>query len=225
MYQEDEYISLSGIQHFAFCRRQWALIHIEQQWEENLRTVEGNLLHKNAHNAASSEKRGDIIISRGMPVHSSVLGIAGECDVVEFHQSDNAGITLFGRKGRYIPIPVEYKHGEPKKDDIDILQLTAQAICLEEMLCCEIKSGYMYYEEIRHRVPVIFTDELRKRTKELFEEMHQMYHRRHTPKVKRTKSCNACSLKEICLPVLNKNRSVREYINGRIKEVNNEEAP
>jgi CRISPR-associated exonuclease Cas4 len=223
MYKEDEYISLSGIQHFSFCRRQWALIHIEQQWEENLRTVEGNLLHKNAHDKGFTEKRGDIIISRGMPVHSRVLGISGECDVVEFHRKDDEGIPLFEREGRYIPIPVEYKHGEPKKDDTDILQLMAQAICLEEMLCCEIKLGYMYYEEIRHRVPVEFSDELREKTRKLFEEMHQMYNRRHTPKVKRTKACNACSLKELCLPVLNKNRSVKEYISSKIEEGGNEE--
>lgn len=222
MYKEDEYISLSGIQHFAFCRRQWALIHIEQQWEENLRTVEGNLLHKNAHDAGFTEKRGDILISRGMPIHSRILGISGECDVVEFHKREKEGIVLFGREGKYIPVPVEYKHGEPKKDDIDTLQLMAQAICLEEMLCCEVKSGYMYYEEIRHRVQVTFHDELRDKAKRLFEEMHQMYQRRFTPRVKRTKACNACSLKEICLPVLNKNKSVKEYIISKIEEGDNE---
>lgn len=221
MYKEDEYISLSGIQHFAFCRRQWALIHIEQQWEENLRTVEGNLLHKNAHDASFSEKRGDILISRGLPVHSRILGISGECDIVEFHRRDEDGVVLFGKEGKYIPVPIEYKHGEPK-EDIDTLQLMAQAICLEEMLCCEVKSGYIYYEEIRHRVKVAFHDELRDKTKRLFDEMHQMYQRRCTPKVKRTKACNACSLKELCLPVLNKNKSVKEYIFSKIEEDDNE---
>lgn len=225
MYQEEDYISLSGIQHYAFCQRQWALIHIEQQWEENLRTVEGNLLHKNAHNSNLSEKRGDIIISRGIPVHSATLGIIGECDVVEFHRNDMDGISLYGRKGKYIPIPVEYKHGVPKKDDVDILQLTAQVICLEEMLCCEIAVGYIFYEEIRHRMPVEFTDSLKEKTKKMFDEMHQMYNRRHTPKVKRTKACNACSLKELCLPVLNKNKSVKEYIYNTTKEDHNEETP
>jgi len=194
------------------------LIHIEQQWEENLRTVEGNLLHKNAHNSLMSEKRGDVIISRGLPIHSRILGISGECDVVEFHRNDEAGISLFGRVGKYLPIPVEYKHGEPKKDDVDILQLTAQAICLEEMLCCEINTGYIFYEEIKHRVTVEITIELRKKTQELFLEMHQMYQLRYTPKVKRTKACNACSLKDLCLPMLNKNKSVKEYINQFVEE-------
>jgi CRISPR-associated exonuclease Cas4 len=223
MYREEDYIALSGIQHFAFCRRQWALIHIEQQWEENLRTVEGNLLHKNAHDSSSSEKRGDIIISRGMPVHSSVHGLSGECDVVEFHRNELDGITLYGRTGRYLPIPIEYKHGKPKENDIDILQLTAQAICLEEMLCCEIKTGYIFYEEIRRRIIVEFTEELRNRAEELFEEMHQMYRRRYTPKVKRTKACNACSLKNLCLPILNKSRSVKDYISKAVKEDEHEE--
>jgi CRISPR-associated exonuclease Cas4 len=218
MYIEEEYLSLSGIQHYAFCRRQWALIHIEQQWEENLRTVEGNLLHKNAHNSGISEKRGDIIISRGMPIYSSVLGTSGECDVVEFHRNDEIGISLYGRVGKYVPVPIEYKHGEPKKDDMDILQLTAQVICLEEMLCCEINTGYIFYEEIKRRLTVELTDELRKKTQDLFMEMHRMYQRRHTPKVKRTKACNACSLKDLCLPILNKNRSVREYINQLVEE-------
>ncbi|MFT3985214.1 MAG: CRISPR-associated protein Cas4 [Lachnospiraceae bacterium] len=224
MYREEDYIALSGIQHFAFCRRQWALIHIEQQWEENLRTVEGNLLHKNAHDASSSEKRGDIIISRGMPIHSSLLGTSGECDVVEFHRNDMEGITLFGRVGRYLPIPIEYKHGEPKAEDMDILQLTAQAICLEEMLCCEVKTGYIFYEEIRRRITVEFTEELHHKAEELFEEMHQIYQRRYTPKVKSTKACNACSLKNLCLPILNKSRSVKDYIANAVREDEHEEA-
>lgn len=222
MYQEEEYISLSGIQHFAFCRRQWALIHIEQQWEENLRTIEGNILHKNAHNQYSSEKRGDLIISRGLSIHSSQLGICGQCDVVEFHLDEVDGITLYGRKGRYRVIPVEYKNGKPKENDIDILQLTAQAMCLEEMLACEIKEGYLFYGEIKHRINVKFTRELRRKTEDLFIEMHQLYERKYTPKVKRTKSCNACSLKHICLPVLNKNKCVHDYIEQTIKELDNE---
>lgn len=96
MYNEDDFLQLSGIQHYVFCKRQWALIHIELQWAENLRTVEGRLMHKNAHDKYFSEKRGDLIISRGMPVHSRELGISGECDVVEFQRTDN-GIPLHGR--------------------------------------------------------------------------------------------------------------------------------
>ena len=136
---------------------------------------------------------------------------------MEFHKCQD-GINLAGREGKYYVIPVEYKCGQPKINDVDMLQVTAQAMCLEEMLCCEISFGYLYYGETRHRQKVEFTDELRQRVKDMFEEMHQYYERRHTPKVKRTKSCNACSLKDICLPVLNKNRSVSDYINEQILE-------
>lgn len=112
MYKEDDFLQLSGIQHFAFCRRQWALAYIELQWQENVRTVEGHLLHENAHDAAIKEKRGDLIVVRAMPVHSKELGISGECDVVEFHKAED-GIPISGREGKYTVIPVEYKRENP----------------------------------------------------------------------------------------------------------------
>ena len=217
MYKEEDYLQLSGIQHFAFCRRQWALAYIELQWDENVRTVEGKLLHEKAHDPTNAEKRGDLIISRGMPVYSRELGISGECDVVEFHRSQD-GITLFGRDGLYEVIPIEYKRGKPKENDVDILQLMAQALCLEEMLCCQISFGYLYYGETRHRKIVEFTEEIRQKTKDMFLEMHQYYERRYTPRVKRSKACNACSLKDICLPALGIAKSATDYINSRLSE-------
>lgn len=217
LYNEEDYLQLSGIQHFAFCRRQWALAYIELQWQENVRTVEGKILHENAHDAAMKEKRGDLIIVRAMPVHSREIGISGECDVVEFHKSDE-GIPISGREGKYIVVPVEYKRGKPKSTDIDALQVAAQALCLEEMLCCEIPYGYIYYGEIRRREKIEFTEELRRKVKDMFAEMHKYYGQRYTPKVKWSKSCNACSLKDICMPVLNKNVSVKKYLDDRMKE-------
>ncbi len=216
-YNEEDFISLSGIQHFEFCRRQWALIHIEQQWEENLRTIEGEILHKNAHDGYSAEKRGDVIVSRGMAIFSKTLGVNGVCDIVEFYRDDK-GIELFGRDGKYIVFPVEYKRGEPKESNADVLQLTAQAMCLEEMLCCEIAEGALFYGETRRRLRIIFDYSLRQRVKDIFNEMHEMYCRRYTPKVKSSKSCKACSLKDICLPKLCKNKSAKEYIQNNIKE-------
>ena len=217
MYNEDEFLQLSGIQHFAFCRRQWALIHIEMQWKENLRTVEGQILHENAHNPEMNEKRGNVIVVRAMPVHSRKMGVSGECDVVEFHKSDK-GAHINGRECVYMPVPVEYKRGEPKSDNIDILQLAAQALCLEEMFCTDINYGYIYYGETRHRLKVDFDDEIRNEVVKLFEEMHLYYRRGYTPKVKISKKCNACSLKDLCVPVLNKNKSVAEYIDKFISE-------
>lgn len=213
MYREEDYLMISGLQHFAFCRRQWALIHIEQQWAENYRTVDGKIMHTKAHDSGFREKRGDVVITRAMKISSAELGISGECDVVEFHKSPN-GIYIPSLDGRYSVIPVEYKRGQPKENNCDELQLCAQAICLEEMLCCEIPEAHLYYGETRRRYTVNLDKILRDKTAELIHEMHQLYERQHTPKVKRTKACNACSLKDICLPVLNKERSAAEYIKG-----------
>ena len=215
MYEENEFLQLSGIQHFAFCRRQWALAYIEMQWQENVRTVEGRLLHEKAHDTTSREKRGDLLISRGMPIHSRTLGISGECDVVEFHREED-GITLQGYEGTYKVVPVEYKKGKPKQGNADILQLTAQAMCLEEMLCCDIPFGYLYYGEIRRREKIEFSKEIRKEVCEMFREMHGYFSRQYTPKVRWSKSCNACSLKDICLPVLGKTKSVKNYLDEHL---------
>lgn len=213
---------LSGIQHFVFCRRQWALIHIEQQWEENYRTVDGGILHRHAHDAGFHEKRGDLIIARGMAVSSPYLGISGECDIVEFRRNSN-GISLHGQNGTYSVTPVEYKRGSPKTDVSDKLQLAAQAMCLEDMLCCEIQAGYLYYGETRHRIKIDINEELREQTKCVLEEMHALFRRGHTPKVRRTKSCNACSLKNICLPVLCGKKSVSTYISMHLIEGDSDE--
>ena len=105
-YKEEEYLQLSGIQHFSFCRRQWALIHIEQQWAENVRTADGRILHEKAHDASSREKRGDLLITRDMSIHSAELGVSGSCDVVEFRRGVN-GIPLQGQEGSWQPYPVE----------------------------------------------------------------------------------------------------------------------
>ncbi len=217
-YPESEYLMLSGIQHFTFCRRQWALIHIEQQWEENLRTVEGNLFHKKAHDGYTAEKRKGLLVSRGMPVFSRELGASGICDIVEFHRDDEQGISLHGREGKYLVYPVEYKRGKPKEDASDVLQLAAQAICLEEMLACRVEKGYLFYGETRRRVEVWLEEAVRQQVRDAFREMHQYYERQYTPKVKRTKACNACSLKNLCLPQLMKNPSAKAYIAGRIGE-------
>ena len=210
-YQEEDYLLLSGLQHFSFCRRQWALIHIEQQLQENLRTVERMLLHQRAHDDRIQEKRGGLLISRGMPVYSRELGVSGVCDVVEFRQSAD-GIPLFGRPGLYQPTPIEYKRGSPKESDADRLQLCCQAMCLEEMLCCQIPDGALFYGETRRRLPVAFTAQLRGEVSGALEEMHRLFARGYTPKVKPSKSCNACSMKELCLPVLMKGRPVRAYM-------------
>jgi len=210
-YREEDFLQLAGLRHFTFCRRQWALIHIEQQWEENVLTVKGSLFHEKVHDGYSSEKRKNVLISRGMPIHSRALGVSGECDVVEFVQAEE-GISLPGREGKYIIYPIEYKRGRAKVTDEDRMQLTAQVMCLEEMFLTEIPQAYLFYGETRRRERVEITEALRKECGCLLQEMHQLYVRGYTPKVKKAKKCEACSLKEICLPKLEKRKNVARYI-------------
>lgn len=220
-YSEDQLLLISGIQHFIFCRRQWALIHIEQQWADNLLTVSGEIMHKNAHDNNFTEKRKDVIISRGMPVFSYELGLTGACDVVEFHKSDD-GAIINGYDGLYKIIPVEYKHGEPKESDVDILQVAAQALCLESMFCTRIEELHLFYGKTKRRLRVPFDDEIRNRLKEVVDEMRMLYNRRYTPKVKPNKSCRSCSLSELCLPKLMKSGSVSSYIKRVLEEEDDE---
>ncbi len=215
--EEDTYLMLSGIQHFQFCKRQWALIHIEQQWEENVRTIEGQHLHQKADQPFIREKRGDKLTVRAMPVKSSELNITGICDVVEFIQ-DNNGVKIAGSEGKYVAYPIEYKRGKPKVDDADVLQLTAQAMCLEEMLLCEINRGFIFYNEIKHRIEVPITADNKNKVRTIVEEMYNYYKRKHTPKVKTGVFCQKCSLQNICLPKLMNKRSVKSYIEGTINE-------
>ena len=216
-FNEEEYLQLSGLQHFSFCRRQWALIHIEQQWAENLRTADGRILHERAHDSGLHEKRGALLITRDMHIHSPTLGISGSCDVVEFHQSES-GVPLPDHSGLWQPYPVEYKRGSSKISDADRLQLCAQAMCLEEMLCCSIPEGALFYGETRRREIVLLGDELRSQVHSLLTEMHTLYRRSHTPKVKPHKGCSACSLRDLCLPKLAKKKSVAQYLKAHMED-------
>ena len=191
-YQEDDYLMISGIQHFEFCRRQWALIHIEQQWAENFHTVVGELMHKKVHDPYLQEKRKDVLYVRALPVSSRIMGVSGECDMVEFHKAED-GITLFGHRGLYTVYPVEYKKGKPKESEEDILQLVAQVMCLEEMFSTNISEGAIFYGETRRRESIAITNQLR-------------------TKVKWSKKCNGCSLKDICLPKIGKAGSAKQYV-------------
>lgn len=216
-FKEEDYLQLSGLQHFAFCRRQWALIHIEQQWAENLRTADGRILHEKAHDPSQRERRGDLLVTRDVSVHSPTMGISGVCDVVEFHRG-SGGVPLPGQEGLWQPYPVEYKRGSPRPDSANHLQLCAQAMCLEEMLCCDIPEGALFYGETRRRERVAFTEELRTQVRELLKEMHDLYRRSHTPKVRPGKGCGACSLRELCLPKLSRKKSVGEYLRQSMED-------
>ena len=213
MYPENEYLMLSNIQHFSFCKKQWSYIVLEDQWMENELTTEGILIHKNADDEAFIETRKDVIISRSVPIVSKELGLSGICDVVEFHKNGN-GSPIPGKPGRYIPVPVEYKRGHKKATNIDTVQLCAQAVCLEEMLNVKISYGYMYYNETRRREQINFTEELRNEVKELCEEMHRAFQEKRSYPAEYKKGCKSCSFYDVCLPEsFSKKWTVREYIN------------
>ena len=215
---EEDWLQISGIEHFAFCRRQWALVHLEDQWVENLYTVEGNLLHERAHDPLGGELRGSLLTVRALRVFSPTLGVTGTCDVVEF-QRDPGGVPLRGRNGNWRPIPIEYKRDAPKQEVPVSLQLCCQAMCLEEILCCSIPQGAVFYGGIRRRVPVVFSQELRERVRDTVSQMHLCRASGRTPRGKPTKSCNACSLREVCLPRLGRAASVQAYLEERLGEV------
>jgi len=217
-YTDDELLALSGIQHFCFCRRQWALIHIERQWEDNLRTVEGQVVHKRVNDPFFAESRGDVVISRAFPLVSYVLGLYGVADVVEYIRSED-GVALSGHEGLWTMRPVEYKRGKPKIDERDEVQLCAQAMCLEEMFGIYVDLGEFYYDEIRKRVPLLFSAELRDRVCSLSEEMHALFREGVTPPADPSRKCNLCSLQDVCMPkITRKNLSVRRYVRKHIKE-------
>lgn len=214
---DEDYLMLSEIQHFSFCRRQWALIHIEGQWQENLLTTQGHIMHEHAHDENFEEMRGNKLIVRGMRVKSDKLRVTGVCDVVEFFHDDN-GISIHGRDGLWKVNPVEYKRGRNKTSDCDRLQLCGQALCLEEMLCCHIESGDLFYGETHRREHVELTYSLRKETLDTISEMMKLYTTNHTPKAKPKKRCEKCSLRDICLPTAG-TRSASQYIKETLKEL------
>ena len=209
--------TLSALQHFAFCRRQWGLIFLERQWAENARTAEGQVFHETAHHGPESEARGELLILRGLRVASPTLRLGGVCDVVELHRSPS-GVSLAGREGLWLPYPVEYKKGSDQTKESDEVQLCGQALCLEEMLCCQIPEGSLFYGETRRRTRVAFDGTLRQRTLDLLPELLGYMDRGYTPGAKLHKGCNACSLRDICLPKLSRAPSVADYIHDRAGE-------
>jgi CRISPR-associated exonuclease Cas4 len=209
-----QFLPLSGIQHFAFCPRQWALIHIEGLWVDNILTVQGNLLHDKVDNPWFNELRKDMIISRSMPVLSKELGLQGIVDIVEL-TADKAGVPVPGKSGLWSLRPIEYKRGKPKDDHCDAIQLCAQAMCLEEMLNTQIAVGDLFYGQIRRRTEVEFSERLRDEVCFAADTMHRYFDENYVPLALREKKCRACSLVDVCVPELFELKSrVTSYIAG-----------
>jgi CRISPR-associated exonuclease Cas4 len=190
MYPEADLVPLSALQHYLFCPRQCALIHLEQTWEENRFTAEGRLQHRRV-DAGGSEKRRDVRQAFGLPIRSLRIGLSGKADLVEFHRGDD---------GLWQPYPVERKRGRRKEEDWDRVQLCAQALCLEEMLDLFVPEGALFYEKERHREVVPLKEGLRRRTEELARAVHEMMQTGRTPLPAYGPKCDACSLISRCLP-------------------------
>ena len=199
MYTEDDLLMISGLQHLAFCERQWALIHLENIWSENRLTVEGKHLHERVHET-EAETRKDVRVVRGLRLRSLRLGLVGVADVVEFHRDDAKGLTVPGLTGRWTVFPVEYKRGRPKPDRSDEVQLCAQALCLEEMLGGRVEAGAMFYATPRRRHDVAFDSVLREETERLSAQVHVLWEKGSTPKARYAPKCDNCSLIASCLP-------------------------
>lgn len=213
-------LMLSGIQHYRFCPRQWALIHMEQQWADNRLTVEGDILHKHVDDAAYRQKCGDCICLRSVSIASAELGLYGLSDVIELHPTDDEtdNITHPKYSGRWLPYPVEYKHGRPKKNEVDEVQLAAQAMCLEEQYGIHIGWGAFFYHEIRHRVEVEITPFLRDIVRQCAEEMHSTFKSGRLPAIVQGRHCDRCSLKDLCMPDTANQPAASTYLKRNLYE-------
>lgn len=218
MYSEDDMLMLSGIQHFRFCPRQWALIHIEQQWEDNRLTIEGELLHKHVDDPTYRVKCGDIICLRAVSLASKTLGLYGVADLIELYPTQKPDNAMLHSKypGYWLPCPIEYKHGQAKKDLSDELQLTAQAICLEEQYNITIEKGEIYYAKTRQRQDVFFTQELRELLIDHARQMHELFSSHQLPNAEASAKCHNCSLVDICMP--NQQSRVVSYLKKNLYE-------
>lgn len=219
-YSEDDMLMLSGIQHYMFCPRQWALIHIEQQWDENKLTIEGQLLHSNVDNPFYRQKNGNTVTLRSISIESKELGLYGITDAIELLPSASSenSITHPLYKGYWKPFPIEYKRGHKKIDEQDEVQLTAEVICLEEMYHINIDCAALYYGETKHRENIYISESLRNLTRKCTSEMHEIYKRGYSPKAIKKKHCHNCSLINICMPEMNNCQDVGNYLKSNLYE-------
>ena len=201
-------ITLSALQHYAFCPRQCALIHNEQAWAENYLTAQGRALHERVDGGEPETRKG-VRFERSVHASAEKLGISGVLDMVE-HELATGHLK-----------PVEYKRGKPKVGLWDKIQLCAQALCLEEMTGKTVEEGALWYQQTRHRESVVFSDGLRQETLAVIEQVRSLLESGLTPPPVYGKHCKACSLVEICQPqLLGRDRSVG-YVAGLFDTINN----
>ena len=220
-------VMLSALQHYLFCPRQCALIHVEGVWSENYLTAAGRQLHERV-DRKGAETRKDVHLATALRLVSNRLGLMGVADMVEFYgqetQFDSNGICvaarLPGRRGFWRPFPVEYKRGAPKSHRADEVQLCAQALCLEEMLGVSIAAGALFYGETRRRTDVPFDVELRSLTEDVAAKVHELIRIGETPPPVLTKGCKACSLFDQCRPEsVGRRESARHWIKNQLEAI------
>jgi len=192
LYSEDDLVQISALQHILFCERQYALIYIEQIWEENRFTAEGKVLHERV-DVEHHESRKLFRQEYGMAVRSLERGLIGKCDLVELYLSPKGGVAE--------AVPVEFKRGRNKEEDVDRVQLCAQAFCLEEMFGVSVPIGQLYYLQEHRRTTVDIDGPLRAKTMELVARIQQLQSSGVTPPaVYEKQKCDRCSLLELCMP-------------------------
>ncbi len=207
--EDDDLIPLSALQHYLYCPRQCALIHVERLWAENRQTAEGRLLHERADQHQVEQRHGVRTVT-AMPLLNLELGITGVADVVEFRTTDDEERAY----------PVEYKRGRPKAHRADEVQLCAQALCLEAMLGKSLAEGALFYGKTRRRKIVTFDDALRRLTLRVIQATRELLAVRRTPLAEyQAKRCDPCSLIDLCQPrLLKRSTSVEGWLRLQLKE-------
>jgi len=183
--EEIEPVMISALEHYSYCPRQCALIHIEQTFDENIYTLKGHMAHERVDQAIIRNED-DMRVERGLPLWSRRLGLTGKADVVEFHGS--------------VPYPVEYKLGKQRKWQYEAIQVCAQALCLEEMIGCPVPKGAIYYCSSRVRREIIFDVHLRETVVQVADAVRTMLKSMAMPPAVNDQRCERCSLIESCLP-------------------------
>jgi CRISPR-associated exonuclease Cas4 len=216
LFNEADLLPISRLADLEFCERRAALHLIEMTWEDNVHTVGGTIMHERVHGDETLEKRGDLIVVRGLLLRSLRLGVVGKADMVELHRTDDgdaAGATIYGHRGRWKVYPVEYKPGRLQQQMSFQIQLCAQALCLEEMLGLVVPEGAIYYGKPRRRLIVAFDETLRATTREAARRLHELVGSGKTPSVRYAKKCDSCSLFSLCMPkTTGARRSARRYM-------------
>lgn len=201
-WDDRDIVMVSALEHYAYCPRQCALIHVEQTFTENMYTLKGRFVHELV-DTEGWEVVGGVRIERSLPIWSQRLGIIGKADVVEFHGD--------------IPYPVEYKHGRRRKRRYDDLQVCAQAMCLEEMTGKQVPRGAIYYHSSHRRREVIFNSRLREMVEETIIKTRLMQRSSLLPAPAADERCRECSLQECCLPQISEKKRLQMLLSELFK--------